>query len=121
MTKPTTNDDPASGRKAYRLRIIVGESQRHEHLPLHEWLARRALELELAGATVYRSEMGYGATSRTKDNAIGALSADASMIVETVDSRDRLVDFLKSIEAVHALRKGIATLEPVELMVYRAG
>ena len=108
------------GRAAFRLRIVVGENQRHEHLPVYEWLARRALDREMAGATVYRADLGYGASSRENNTGLNSLSTDASMIVELVDAKEALLDFIVEIEEKHVLQKGLATIEPVDVVIYRS-
>ncbi|RME68540.1 MAG: DUF190 domain-containing protein [Verrucomicrobia bacterium] len=99
------------------LRIIVGESDRHEGRPLYEAIVLKARELGLAGATVTRAVMGFGASSRLHTAKILRLSVDLPMVIEIVDRRenlDRLLPFLD--EAVHG---GLVTLEDVRVLHYR--
>jgi len=101
------------------LRIFIGESDKHEGSPLYEWIVRRAREQGLAGATVLRGIEGFGAHSRLHTAKILRLSEDLPIIVEIVDTRDRIEPFLASIEA--AIPEGLATLETVRIRLYRSG
>lgn len=99
------------------LRIIVGESDRHEGRPLYEAIVLKARELGLAGATVTRSVMGFGASSRLHTAKILRLSLDLPMVIEIVDrpeNLDKLLPFLDS--AIHG---GLVTLEEVHVLHYR--
>lgn len=110
-----------AGRPGHRLRIVVGDSQRHDHLPVAEWITRRALDVGLAGATVTRADFGFGAASRKKALGLGSLSADASMVVDIVDSRDKLIAFVKELDDKAVVRQGLVTLESLEVLAYRGG
>jgi len=107
---------PEEGRL---LRIFIGESDRHEGHPLHEWIVRRAREQGLAGATVLRGLAGFGAHSRMHTAKILRLSEDLPIVVEIVDTPDKVDAFLGSIEA--AIDEGLATVEPVTVRFYRSG
>jgi PII-like signaling protein len=107
---------PADG---YLLRIFIGESDKHEGRPLYEWLVFKAREEGLAGATVLRGLMGYGAHSRVHTFKIERLSLDLPIIVEVVDTREKLERFLALIDDV--IEEGLATLEKAQIHFYRSG
>jgi PII-like signaling protein len=100
------------------LRIFIGESDRHEGLPLYEWIVRKAREQGLAGATVLRGLEGFGAHSRLHTAKILRLSTDLPIVVEIVDTEEKIHTFLPSIDA--AIEEGLATLEKVEVRFYRS-
>lgn len=101
------------------LRIFIGESDRHEGLPLYEWLLRRARQEHLAGATVLRGLEGFGAHSRVHTAKVLRLSQDLPIVVEIVDRRENIERFLDVIDG--AIDEGLATLEDVEVHFYRSG
>ena len=107
---------PAEG---YLLRIFIGESDRHDGTLLHEWIVMKAREEGLAGATVLRGMMGFGAHSRLHTFKIERLSQDLPIIVEIVDTREKLERFLSLID--HEIEEGMATLEEVQIHFYRSG
>jgi len=107
---------PAEG---YLLRIFIGESDRHDGQLLHEWLVTKAREEGLAGATVMRGMMGFGAHSRLHTFKIERLSQDLPVIVEIVDTREKLERFLALID--NEIEEGMATLEEVQIHFYRSG
>ena len=100
------------------LRIFIGESDRYEGKPLYEWLVLKAKETGLAGATVLRGIMGYGAKSRIHTSKILRLSMDLPIVVEIVDTPDKIQQFLTSIEDV--VTEGLVTLEKVNVHIYRS-
>lgn len=100
------------------LRIFVGESDRHEGQPLYQWLLLKAREQGLAGATVLRGIAGFGAHSRLHSAKLLRLSEDLPIVVEIVDTRERIEAFLPVVDA--AIREGLATLEAAEIRFYRA-
>ena len=100
------------------LRLFLGEDDRHEGKPLYEWIVMKARERELAGATVLRGVMGFGAHSRMHTFKIERLSLDLPIVVEIVDTRERLEAFLSSIDS--AIEEGLATLEKAEVRFYRS-
>ena len=104
-------------RDGHLLRIFVGESDQHEGMPLFEWLVRRAREEGLAGATVLRGLEGYGANSRVHTAKILRLSTDLPIVVEIVDTIDKIEAFMPIVD--EAVREGLATLERVEIRFYR--
>jgi uncharacterized protein len=101
------------------LRIFVGESDKHEGQPLYEWIVRRAKEEGLAGATVLRGLLGFGAHSRIHTAKILRLSTDLPIVIEIVDTEARIESFLPLIDEV--ITEGLATVERVEVRLYRSG
>jgi uncharacterized protein len=101
------------------LRIFIGESDRYKGKPLYEWLVLSAREHGLAGATVLRGLMGYGAHSRLHTFKIERLSEDLPIIVEVVDTREKLEAFLAAVDP--AITEGLATLEKAYVHFYRPG
>ncbi len=105
-------------QEGYLLRIFVGESDRHSGKPLYEWVVLKAREQGLAGATVLRGLMGYGAHSRLHTFKIERLSLDLPVVVEIVDSREKLEAFLDLID--DDITEGLATIEKVHVRLYRS-
>jgi len=101
------------------LRIFVGESDKHEGRPLHEWIVHRAHEHGLAGATVIRGLQGFGAHSRVHTAKILRLSADLPIVIEIVDTAEKVEAFLPVVDG--AIGEGLATVEKVEIRFYRGG
>lgn len=106
-------------RQGHLLRIFVGESDRHEGLPLYEWILHKAREHELAGATVLRGLAGFGAHSRIHTAKILRLSTDLPIVIEIIDTIEKIEGFLPVID--EAVSEGLATLERVEIRFYRSG
>src|SRR3974390_2057052 len=103
---------------AMLLRIFIGESDRWHHQPLYEAIVLRARELHLAGATVLRGPMGFGKASRLHTAKILRLSTDLPMVIEIVDSEEKIHAFLPALEEM--LGGGLVTLEKVKVVHYRA-
>ena len=103
----------------YLLRIFIGESDRHHGQPLYEAIVRKARELQMAGATVLRGPMGFGAHSRLHTAKILRLSEDLPIVIEIVDRKDRIDTLLPFIDDV--VQEGLVTLERVQVIKYRAG
>jgi uncharacterized protein len=103
--------------EAYLLRVFVGEGDRHGHLPLYEAIVRRAREQGLAGATVLRGLMGFGKHSILHTAKILRLSEDLPMIIEIVDSQDKIESFLPALDEM--IKDGLVTLEVVKVIHYR--
>lgn len=101
------------------LRIFIGESDRYEHRPLYEWLVIKAKEQGLAGATVLRGLMGFGANSRVHTAKILRLSEDLPVVIEIVDTEEKIRAFLSNVE--HAISEGLVTLEKADVQIYRSG
>ena len=104
--------------EAVLLRIFLGESDRWEHKPLYEAIVLKARELHLAGATVLRGPMGYGKSSRLHTAKILRLSMDLPLVIEIVDTEEKIQAFLR---VLHEMMKGgLVTLERVRVIDYRA-
>ena len=102
------------------LRIFVGESDRHEKRPLYEWIVTQAKAQGLAGATVLRGLMGFGGdTGVIHTFKIERLSEDLPIIVEIVDTEDKLEAFLQAIEP-EITTGWLATKEPIHIRRYRS-
>ncbi len=106
-------------KDGHLLRIFIGENDRHEGQPLYAWIVREARRQGLAGATVLRGLEGFGAHSRLHTARILRLSTDLPIVVEIVDTRDKIENFLPVIDK--AIVEGLATLEKVEIRFYRSG
>ncbi|HEY3581931.1 MAG TPA: DUF190 domain-containing protein [Pyrinomonadaceae bacterium] len=100
------------------LRIFVGESDRHGHHPLYEAIVLKARENGLAGATVLRGVMGYGKHSILHTAKILRLSEDLPMVIEIVDSADKINEFLPLLDEM--IKDGLVTLEHVKVLHYKA-
>jgi uncharacterized protein len=103
-------------KDAMLLRIFLGESDKAGHRPLYEEIVLKAREAHLAGATVLRGPMGFGHSSRLHTAKILRLSEDLPMVVEIVDSEDKIRAFLDSIEPI--MGAGLVTLERVQVLRY---
>src|SRR5438128_5987516 len=103
---------------AVLLRIFIGESDRYQHRPLYEAIVLKARELQLAGATVLRGPMGYGKSSRLHTAKILRLSMDLPLVIEIVDSEEKIRAFLPVLDKM--LKGGLLTMEKVEVIDYRA-
>jgi hypothetical protein len=104
-------------QEGYLLRIFIGESDKHEGQALYEWLVLEARARQLAGVTVLRGIMGFGASSRIHSSKLERLSLDLPIVVEIVDSYDRLEEFLRYTDS--AISGGMATLEKAQVRFYR--
>ena len=106
-------------KDAVLLRIFIGESDRWEHKPLYEAIVLKARETHLAGATVLRGPMGFGKTSHLHTAKILRLSMDLPLIIEIVDSEEKINTFLPILD--NMMGGGLVTLEKVKVVHYRAG
>jgi PII-like signaling protein len=104
--------------EGYLLRIFIGESDRHGHRPLYESIVLQAREAGLAGATVLRGVMGFGKHSILHTAKILRLSEDMPMIVEIVDSLEKIEKFLPVLDEL--IKDGLVTIEKVRVIHYRA-
>jgi PII-like signaling protein len=105
---------PAEGRL---LRIFIGESDKHAGIPLYDWIVKQAHEHQLVGATVIRGLEGFGAHGHLHTAKILRQATDLPIIIEIVDSREKIEAFLPIIDG--AITGGLATLENVEVRFYR--
>ncbi len=105
----------------YLLRIFIGESDKMNGKPLYEWLVTQARARGIAGATVLRGMMGFGAHSRVIHTfKVERLSEDLPIVVEIVDSQEKIEAFLAFAEK--EIQRGmLATVEKVQVRVYRGG
>ena len=100
------------------LRVFIGESDHWQGKPLYEAIVLEARRLHLAGATVLKGAMGYGASSRLHTAKVLRLSEDLPLVVEIVDSREKLEQLLPFLE--ETVTNGLVTLERAEVIWYRA-
>ncbi len=99
------------------LRIFIGESDKYEGMPLYEKIVLKAREMNLAGATVTRGVMGFGADSRLHTSKFLRLSEDMPMVIELVDKEERLRLLIPFLD--EAVEEGLITLEKVRVIKYR--
>ncbi len=100
------------------LRIFIGESDRWKGKPLYEAIILKAREMGIAGATMLRGMMGYGAASRIHTAKILRLSEDLPIVVEIVDSKEKITALLPTIEEM--VQEGLVTLENVRVLQYQS-
>jgi hypothetical protein len=105
-------------KQALLLRIFIGEDDQFDGSPLHEAIVLKARQLHLAGATVLRGPMGFGASSRLHTTKILRLSEDLPLVIEIVDSEDRINGFLPTLDGM--MTSGLVTLEKVQVLQYGA-
>ena len=101
------------------LRIFIGESDKYKGKALYEQIVIKARELNLAGATVMRGIMGFGAHSRIHTAKLLALSEDMPVVVEIVDTEEKLNSLLPFLDEI--MKDGIITLEKARVIRYRHG
>jgi PII-like signaling protein len=99
------------------LRIYVGESDKHHGRPLYELIVEEARRRGLAGATVLRATLGFGAHSRIHTAKVLRLSEDLPMVVEIVDVPGKIAAFLPELDKL--MDEGLVTLERVRVITYR--
>ncbi len=103
----------------YVLKVYLGERDKHGHLPLYQWIIQQAREYGLAGATAIRGIEGFGARSHLHTSKILRLADDLPILIEIVDTKDKIESFLPILD--EAIPEGLATLEKVEIRLYRTG
>ncbi len=103
-------------QEAMLLRIFIGEDHRFQGQPLYEAIVLKARERHLAGATVIRAPMGFGQSSRLHTTKILRLSEDLPLIVEIVDTVDKIQNFLPELDAM--MTSGLVTMEKVQVLRY---
>jgi len=106
-------------RSVQLLRTFIGESDRYEGKPLYQWLVIQTEEQGLAGATVLRGLMGCGANSRIHTSKILRLSLDLPIVLEIVDTPEKINSYLEGVENV--INEGLVTLEKSKVHIYRSG
>jgi PII-like signaling protein len=102
--------------EAVLLRIFIGENDRHDGNPLYEAIVLKAREMHVAGATVLRGPMGFGHSSRLHTAKILRLSEDLPVVIEIVDSEEKIDGFLPALDGM--MSSGLVTLEKVRVLQY---
>ena len=102
------------------LRLFVGESDKVGHTPLYEVIVEQARERHLAGATVWRGILGFGASARVRTAKLLDLSSDLPMVIEIVDEEKKVDDFIPALRALfeQADSGGLMTIEKVDVIRY---
>jgi uncharacterized protein len=103
-------------KQAQLLRIFIGEADRHDGKPLYEAIVLKARETGIAGATVLRAGLGYGHSSQLHNAKILRLSDDLPLVVEVVDSEQKIAAFLPVLDGM--MSSGLITLENVQVLQY---
>jgi PII-like signaling protein len=104
--------------EGYLLRVFIGESDKSGHRPLYEEIVLKAREAGLAGATVLRGVMGFGKNSILHTAKILRLSEDLPMIVEIVDSLEKVEAFVPTLDEM--IKDGLVTIEKVRVIHYKS-
>ena len=107
---------PKIASKAKRLRIYIGETDHWKGKSLYHAIVEKAKELDMAGATVFRGLMGYGANSRIHTAKITDLSSDLPMLVEIIDSEEYINKLLPYLDEM--LEEGLITIDDIEVIKY---
>jgi PII-like signaling protein len=103
------------GRDAMLLRVFIGEDERDQGRPLYEAIVLKARAANLAGATVLRGPMSFGQSGRLHTAKILRLSENLPVVIEIVDSEQKIAAFLPTLEQM--MRSGLVTLEKVQALV----
>ncbi len=103
-------------RDAVLLRVFFGEDDKFGRLPLYEAIVLKAREMHLAGVTVLRGHVGFGHMSRIHTTKILRLSQDLPIVIEIVDTQERIDPFLSVLDSMMA--SGLITLEKVQVLQY---
>jgi uncharacterized protein len=106
---------PADGKL---LRIFIGEKDKWNGQSLHEAIIKIAREKGMAGATAIKGFMGFGAHSRMHTAKLLELSEDLPIIIEIVDSEEKINAFIPNIDEM--VKDGLVTLEKANVVMYRA-
>lgn len=103
-------------QNAMLLRVFVGQDERYESQPVYEAIVMKAREHHLAGATVLRGPLGFGHSSRIHTTKVLRLSQDLPMVVEIVDTEEKINAFLPVLDTM--IGSGLVTLEKVQVLRY---
>ncbi len=105
------------------LRIFIGESDKLGQKPLYEVIVFEAKKQGLSGATVTRGIMGFGPNSKVHTAKLFDISTDLPLIIEIVDTEEKIRDFTLTVEELFEKTKsgGLITLEKAEVIRYKAG
>lgn len=108
--------------EAKLLRIFVGETDKHAHVPVYELIVTEARKQNLAGATVYKGIMGFGGNSRIHRAKFLEMSEDLPLVIEIVDEQKKIETFILTVEQIfeEANCGGLITLEKAEIIKYTA-
>jgi len=106
-------------KDAVLLRIFFGEADRYDGKPLYEAVVLKAREMQMAGATVLRGPMGFGHSSRLHTSKILRLSEDLPLVIEIVDSEEKVNSFLPVLDGM--MGSGLVTLEKMKVLRYGTG
>lgn len=98
------------------LRIFIGEADEWENKPLFEAIIAKARAAGMAGGTVLKGSLGFGANSVLHTNKVLALSTDLPIVIEIVDSREKIQSFLPTLD--HLVQEGMITMEGVHIYKY---
>jgi uncharacterized protein len=104
---------------AVLLRIFIGEDERFDGKPLYEAIVLKARELQLGGATVLRGPLGFGKSSHLHSAKILRLSEDLPMVIEIVDSQEKIDAFIPVLDKM--MGSGLVTVEKVQVLQYGDG
>jgi uncharacterized protein len=99
------------------LRVFIGETDRHHGKSLYEAIVLKARELNLAGATVLRGIMGFGADSRLHTMKVLRLSEDMPVVIEMVDTEEKIATIMPFLD--ETVKEGLVTMEKVRVIMYR--
>ena len=103
--------------QAHKLRVYIGESDKHDGLPLYEWIVREARNAGMGGAIVLRGIEGFGAQSQIHTAKILAFSTELPVVIELIDSIEKIEEFIERIDP--AIAEGMVTVEEINLRIYR--
>lgn len=104
--------------EGYLIRIFIGESDKRDGIPLYEWIVRSAKHEGLAGVTVLRGIEGYGNHNQIHTAKILQLSTDLPVVIEIIDTLQKIDDFLPIIEGV--IEGGLITQEKVKIRLFKS-
>ena len=100
--------------EAQLLRIFIGEQDKYHSHPLYEQIVMKARELGMRGATVLRGPLGYGHSSRVHTAKILRLSEDLPVVIEIVDTPEKITNFLPVVDGM--MTSGLVTLEKAQVL-----
>jgi PII-like signaling protein len=106
-------------RDAVLLRVFFGEDDKFQRLPLHQAIVQKAREMHLGGATVLRGHVGFGHSSHIHTTKILRLSQDLPVVIEIVDSQEKIDAFLPVLDSM--MSSGLVTIEKVQVLQYGPG
>ena len=104
-------------REGKLLRVFIGDADHHHGRPLHDVIVERARAAGLAGATVLKGSLGFGASSVIHTARVLRLSDDLPVVIEMVDSEEKIDSFLPVLDEL--VTGGLVTLERVQVIAYR--